>query len=92
MLKCGNTLSATIHFVPFRSSPCLNGTVLFSYSVDSEASSPWERAGERPLLILFYKVHTTLDELAEGLTFEHAVTQEGKVDELVQHLVVLGEV
>ena len=42
--------------------------------------------------LLLYKVHTTLDELAQCLTFEHAVTQEGKVDELVQHLVVLGEV
>ena len=37
-------------------------------------------------------LHTTLDELAQCLTLEHAVTQEGKVDELVQHLVVLGEV
>ena len=44
------------------------------------------------LSLLLYKVHTTLDELAQCLTLEHAVTQEGKVDELVQHLVVLGEV
>ena len=42
--------------------------------------------------ILLNHLHTTLDELAEGFTLEHTVTQEGKVDELVEHLVVLGKV
>ena len=44
------------------------------------------------LSLLLYKVHTPLDELAQCFTLEHSVAQEGKVDELVQHLVVLGEV
>ncbi len=47
------------------------------------------------LSVVFSKsnhLHTTLDELAECFTLEHTVAQEGKVDELVQHLVVFGEV
>ena len=32
------------------------------------------------LSLLLYKVHTTLDELAQCLTLEHAVTLEGDVE------------